>query len=77
MTNDTEEKYNELKKKMDLLDYCVSLLDPDNRETIECLYYKGFTQREFARQKMIANGTVDARKKRALRELESLMNYQK
>ena len=72
MTNSTEntnEDYNKLKNKVDFLDYCVGLLSPDNKETIECLYYKGYTFRDFARAKMLTKSGAEGRQKRAIREL--------
>jgi RNA polymerase sigma factor (sigma-70 family) len=50
----------------------VSNLHKDEKEVIELMYFKGFTQREIARMMNIPLGTVKTRMRRAIRNLRAI-----
>ena len=54
------------------LEACIENLKPQHKDTIECLYLKGYSMHQYGRLRLITKGSVQGRKDRALRELRAL-----
>lgn len=52
---------------------CLDLLDADERELIDALFYDGFTERKYAKKLGISKTALQARKVRTLAKIKNLM----
>ena len=58
---------------IDLIDM-IKKLSPDQKKTLEYLYFKGYTQQEFSEEQGVPLGTVKTRARTALIALRKFMN---
>ena len=71
---DEFERLSQIERDLVRLDYCIEQLEPQNRETIENLYFKGYSMNNLGRAKLLSKGAIQNRKRVALRELRAIFD---
>lgn len=74
---DEVEEYQSLKHKINLLDYCLSLLPEDLCSITDDIYKKGFSWTRISKERHISVSTVGRMRKKALAYLSRLYDIKK
>jgi RNA polymerase sigma factor (sigma-70 family) len=74
---DEFERYMQTERDLVLLDYCLQQLQPEQREVLDQLYYKGYSMKQLGRVKMLSKSGIQNRKRVAIRELRAIFKPQK
>lgn len=69
---DEFERFMQIERDLKKLEYCIEQLEPENKEILEHLYFRGFSMKQFGRVKLMSKSGIQYKKMVALRELRAV-----